>query len=133
LDPVAYNSGVQRVRDWDCTVRTGRQRRPTASGPGSALLAGGQDAFDGEHVGGGPEVGQVPVLEGLGQVVEGVDDDGFQFLVDALLVPVEALAILDPLEVGDGDPAGVGEDVGEDADVAVGQDVVGVRRQRPRR
>src|SRR5699024_10287865 len=36
-----------------------------------------------------------------------------------------ALAVLDQFEVGDGDAAGVGEDIGEDVDVAVGEHVVG--------
>ena len=50
-----------------------------------------------------------------------------QALLDLDDVPEVLLLVLDPLEVGDGDAAGVGQDVGDDEDAALAQD-----RPRPR-
>ena len=49
----------------------------------------------------------------------------FKLLVDHRFLPEVALAVLHPLEVGGGDAAGVGQNVGHDEDVLVGEDVVG--------
>ena len=48
----------------------------------------------------------------------------------SLLAPEEAGAVLDPLEVRDGDAAGVGEDVRHDQDALLVQDLVGALRRR---
>jgi len=45
--------------------------------------------------------------------------------VDQRLVPKEALTILDPLEIGDGDAAGIGQDIGDHEDLLVGENFVG--------
>ena len=60
--------------------------------------------------------------------VEAFDHDFLQALVDQLLVPEEALAVLHPLEVGDGDAAGVGQDIGDHEDFLLGENLVGERR-----
>src|SRR5262249_27020588 len=52
----------------------------------------------------------------------------FQLVVDLLLAPQELLNILHPFEIGDGDAAGVAEDVGDDEDIAVFENRVGLRR-----
>src|SRR5437588_5231316 len=57
-------------------------------------------------------------------------DDLPQPLVYLVLLPAEVLEVLDPLEVGDDDPARVGHHVGDDVDAIIGQDVVGRRRGR---
>ena len=54
-----------------------------------------------------------------------------QALVYFFLVPVHALDVLYPLEVGDDDAAGAGQDVGDDEGAGVVQDLVGLRRDGP--
>ena len=54
----------------------------------------------------------------------------FEALVDLGLGPEVAHAVLHPLEVAGGDAAGVGEDVGNDEDLLVGEDLVGDGRGR---
>jgi hypothetical protein len=55
---------------------------------------------------------------------EGVVDGPGQSGGHHLLVPGVALAALGPLEVRGRDPAGVGQDVGDDGDLRLGQDLV---------
>gem|GEM_PF-3614968 len=82
------------------------------------------DAVDGQHVGSDAVVDTVS--DGVLQdVVEAVDHDAVEALVDFVLGPEVAHAVLDPLEVAGGDAAGVGEDVGDDEDAFAGEDVVG--------
>ena len=54
-----------------------------------------------------------------------------QTRADLVAVPEEPPEILHPLEVGDGDAAGVREDVRQDRDAALGQDRVRLDRGRP--
>src|SRR3712207_8571704 len=49
--------------------------------------------------------------------------------VDLLELPEERLTVLDPLEVGDGDAAGVAEDVRDDGDPLRLEDLVGLRSE----
>ena len=70
-------------------------------------------------------VGQVPdavecVFELLGELV-----------LDLVPAPEQPSEILDPLEIGDGDAAGIRQDVREDDDAALGEDRVGVDGRRP--
>src|SRR5271169_5091618 len=65
---------------------------------------------------------------GLGvahHVLKRRDHDVLQLLVDDRFLPEVSLAVLHPLEVGGGDAAGVGQNVGHDEHVLVGEDVVG--------
>ena len=64
----------------------------------------------------------------LDDIVEGRDHDLLEPIVDDAFRPEVALPVLDPFEVGDGDAAGVGQDVGHDKDAALEKDVVGGRR-----
>src|SRR5262249_42501959 len=57
-------------------------------------------------------------------VFKGLAQDEFKLLVDGRLLPEVSLAVLDPLEVGGGDAAGVGQDVRDDEDALVGEDLV---------
>ena len=50
--------------------------------------------------------------------------------MDVLDLPLVVVEVLHPLEVGDHDAAGVGEDVGEHLDAPVGEDPVGRRSAR---
>ena len=50
-----------------------------------------------------------------------------KLLVDGLLVPEEALAVLHPLEVGNRHAAGVGQDIGNHEDILFRQNLVGQR------
>ena len=52
---------------------------------------------------------------------EGLGHDPFQALI-VVLGPEETGKILHPLEVADGDAAGIGDHVGDDEDVALGED-----------
>ena len=61
---------------------------------------------------------------------ERFDHDVFQLFVDHRLLPEVALAVLHPLEVGSGDAARVGQDVGHHENVLVGEDFVRYRRSR---
>ena len=52
------------------------------------------------------------------KVFEGVVDFGLKFGENLGFGPAEALEVLNPLEVTDGDPAGVTEDVRDEEDIA---------------
>ena len=106
----------------------GRRHAPASSRSGSgvdaALFGGVGYAVDGQHVGGDTVVDVVRF--GVGKdVVEARGHNVVEALIDLVLGPEVAHAVLHPLEVAGGDAAGVGEDVGDDEDVLVGEDVVG--------
>src|ERR1035441_290727 len=84
-------------------------------------------AIEGQHVGRDAVV-DVVLFGVLNHRVETLVHDLLQAAVHQLFVPEETLAILHPLEIGDGDAAGVGQDVGDYEDVFVSQDEVGQRR-----
>src|SRR5207253_6362580 len=56
-----------------------------------------------------------------------------QTAADLVAIPEEPTEILHPLEIGDRDTAGVGEDVRQDRDAALREDAVSVARRRPGR
>src|SRR5579885_348965 len=69
----------------------------------------------------GHHVGRDAVVHvvGFGVVdhsIEGFDHNLLQPLVDRVLIPEEALAVLHPLEIGDRDAAGIGQNIGNDED-----------------
>ena len=66
------------------------------------------------------------VFRDVVDVAEGALHQLDQAVVHLLLRPEELLAALQPLEVGDGDAAGVGDDVRHDGDAALGEDGVGL-------
>ena len=72
---------------------------------------------------------QLAFLGELPYLVERSRHQLFEFLIDLLLAPQELLHVLDPFEVGNGDAAGVAEHVGDDENVAVGQDLIRFRRR----
>ena len=81
----------------------------------AANLHGLGDAADAQDVGGNAH-GHIPVEVDLEHVAEGRLHDPFQPLVDVLRLPEEVLLILHPFEVGDGDAAGVAENIGNHED-----------------
>ena len=88
-----------------------------------------RDALHGQAVGGEPQ-GQLALLVQLPGLVERARDDRVEARVDLLLGPEVLLQALHPLEVRDDDPAGVGEDVGEDEDASLLEDLVGLGSDR---
>src|SRR5258708_35124274 len=88
-------------------------------GINSAELEGAGDAVDGQHVGGNAVVDFV-LFRKADHFIEGVVHHVVQALVDFALAPEEALAVLDPFEITDGDAAGVAENVGH------GEDALGI-------
>src|SRR5437016_3404131 len=60
--------------------------------------------------------------------VEGADHNLLKARVDLVGVPHQPFLVLDPLEVADGDAAGVGENVREHDNAAAREDFIGVRR-----
>ena len=54
-------------------------------------------------------------------VIEAVDHNFLETLVDQLLIPKVPLAVLHPLEIGNGDSAGVGENIRNDENLLFGQ------------
>ena len=67
------------------------------------------------------------VVSALGHPAERLAHDGSELAVHLTLVPAEVLKVLDPLEVGDDDPAGVRHHVGNHVDALVTEDLVGDR------
>ena len=51
--------------------------------------------------------------------------DSVELLVHHRFLPEVALAVLHPFEIGSGDPAGIGKNVGDHEDAFVGEDIVG--------
>ena len=76
----------------------------------AADLGGIDDAADGEDVGGLAHGAGFGVADG-GDFGVGVIEEALEARVDLVLLPEEGLQVLHPLEVGDDDAAGVGEDV----------------------
>src|SRR4030065_964255 len=95
----------------------------------AAVLAGVGDAADGNDVGGVAHV----ELARPGQLAHGLEG-GRHLLIepsqDLFLGPEVVHVALDLLEVAAGDPAGVGQERGEDEDAAALEDRVGLRRRR---
>ena len=93
-----------------------RRKAKKKSGINSAELQRSSHAVDRQHIGGDA------VVDAMGfsisnHVVEGAVHDVKEPLVDFAFAPEEALAILNPFEVADGDAAGIPEDIrnGENA------------------
>src|SRR5579864_3032649 len=84
----------------------------------------GGHPLDRHHVGRDPEVHPVALRHG-GHVLERMHHDALEPLVHGLLVPEVAAPVLHPLEVADGDAAGVGEDVGDYEDALLVEDTIG--------
>src|SRR5579864_3003895 len=87
-------------------------------------------AINRQHVGGDAVVHAM----GLGianDIVERRFHDGFELLVHDRLFPEIALPVLHPLEVGSGDAAGVGENVGNYKHAFLAENVIGGGRGRP--
>ncbi len=59
-------------------------------------------------------------------VGEGLDHYPLQTVVDVVLIPEKFLQVLNPLEVGDGDTASIGEDVGDHQDAPLMKNGIGV-------
>jgi putative transcriptional regulator len=107
------------------TPRPEHARPVPTSGEDAAAQHGPGDAVDPLDEGGGSHV--QAVLLGAGHhALEGVGQHVAEALVDLVQRPHVVLRALDPLEVGDGDAAGVGQDVGEDEDALVLEDLVGL-------
>jgi hypothetical protein len=71
------------------------------------------------------------VLPGVGHnIIETVHHDFFEPCVDKVFIPEEALTVLHPLEIGNGNAAGIGENIGDDEDAFVGENGVGDGRGR---
>ena len=87
------------------------------------------DPIDRQHVGGDAVVDAM-IFGVLDHVIEAGDHNVFQPLVDHFLFPEIAHAVLNPLEVAAGHPAGVRQDVGDDEDAFAFEYVVGCRRGR---
>ena len=114
---------THRVRKGGCL---GGREVGFGAGGGDGVL----EPAEGEDVGGGAEVDVVTlgVIEhGLGRPAH----DVAQPTLDLVERPRQPLAVLDPLEVADGHPARVGQDVGEDPHALVGEDGVGLAGGRP--
>src|SRR6266511_2922871 len=73
--------------------------------------------------------GDAVLLRHRRNVAVGAGDDAMQALVDLVFFPEVELEVLHPLEVGDDDAAGVGEDVRDEDDTVARQDRVGFRRR----
>src|ERR1700680_2670397 len=82
------------------------------SGIDAADLKGRRYAIDSEHVRSHP-VTHIVFLCKTDNIPKAVDHDLVQAAIDELLVPEEALAVLHPFKVGNGDAAGVGENIGD--------------------
>src|ERR1700722_7638873 len=92
-------------------TRGGRKDFPL--GEGAAALLGGHDALDSDGHG-GDAMGDFLGAGALEHGGEGALEEAEETVGDFGLAPEEVLEILDPLEVGDDDAAGVAEDVGDD-------------------
>src|SRR5690349_4616074 len=85
------------------------------------------DTADGESHSGGARR-DVVLAHGVEHFVEGADNDSLQAKIHLLGIPEQAFLVLDPLEIADGDAAGVGENIGQDSDAAARENFVRVRR-----
>jgi HPt (histidine-containing phosphotransfer) domain-containing protein len=88
------------------------------------------DALDASHQRSCPQV-DASFARDPPDVLGGALHQPDQAVVDLLLAPEELLGALHPFEIGDGDPAGVGEDVRHDGDAALPQDAIGHDAGRP--
>src|SRR5690349_2972873 len=92
-------------------------------GVNAALADGVGHAINSQHISGNA------VIDGVGLGVfhhrlERLAHDVLQLLVDHGLLPEVSLAVLHPFEVGGGDAAGVGQNVGHNENALVGENVV---------
>src|SRR5262245_59539546 len=87
------------------------------------------DPVNRQHIGGYAVVDAM-IFSVLDHVVEAGDHNIFQPLVDHVLFPEIAHAVLNPLEVAASHPAGVRQDVGDDEDAFAFEYVVGRRGGR---
>src|SRR5713101_4434529 len=85
-------------------------------GINTAEFKGAGDPVDGQHIGRNPVVDLVDTRKAH-HFIEGIIHHVEKALIHFALPPKEALAVLDPFEIADGDAAGVAENVwhGEDA------------------
>src|SRR6266851_4699286 len=89
----------------------------------AANFSGLGDAGDGEQIGAHAQVGLL--LGGFTlHSMESTRHDGFEPVIDFVFGPEEALQVLHPLEVTDGDTTGIGHDVGDDCDAAIIEDTI---------
>src|SRR6266568_8270495 len=102
---------------------------PPASGIEASLPRRARDARHGLHVRGHPHV-ELLLQLGLQDLAKRARDDRLQLLIHLVLRPEEGLQVLHPLEVRDRHPAGVGEDVWDEEDVALAKDRVSLWRGR---
>src|SRR5579885_2469016 len=84
------------------------------------------DTGDGQHVGSQTHIA-VGLLGSGGDGGEGAVHNHFEPLRDLFDPPEEALEVLHPLEVADGDAARVGQDVRNDHDILLEKDFIGCR------
>src|SRR5579875_561116 len=116
--------------------RRGRTTEVDAAGPASsagiqaALSRGGRHSLHRLHVRRHAHREATPLAHRQ-HLLESPLHDRPKLLVDLVLGPEERLQVLHPLEVADGHPAGVGQDVRDQEDPAVAQDLVGLRSGRP--
>src|ERR1700730_4899263 len=96
------------------------------SGIDAAGLKGGRYAIDSQHVRSHP-VTHIVLLRKIDDIPEAVDHDLFQAAIDELFVPEEALPVLHPFKVGNGDAAGVSQYVGDHKNFLLGQDGIRLR------
>src|SRR5947207_9767049 len=98
--------------------------------PNTASTHGIGDAINRQDVGAGPQLHAV-----LGRCCVDVGKcfrhDALQTTVDVVFIPEQLLQVLHPLEVGNGNPARIGQHVRNHHDSAVVQQQVGIGRGRP--
>src|SRR5690606_16397833 len=99
-------------------------RCPPSSGIDPAELERPGHPLDRDDVGRDAERHAV-LLARVVDLVEGLVHHPVEAAVDAVEAPEVAVAVLDPLEVGDRHAAGVGEDVRDDDDAVLLEDGVG--------
>src|ERR1700761_7965871 len=94
------------------------------SGVDSALLDRESHAVYSKHVGGDAIVHVVRF--GIpDHIVKALGENAVKLLVDDGFLPEVALSILHPLKVGSSNPAGIGQDVGNDKDTLLRQHLIG--------
>lgn len=108
----------RRVAGTPAPARSDSDRGPVRNlGPAHDL--GFHDALEADHEGGHAERHIASLRQGHHLLVAG-SNELFELRVDILFIPAELLEILDPLEVGDDDTAGVGQDIRHHRDAFVG-------------
>src|SRR5271157_424214 len=95
------------------------------SGVNAAQFQSGSHAVDRQHVSGNPVVDLVE-FRIANHLVEGALHDVEKALVDFALAPEKTLAVLNPLEVTDGNAAGIAENIGDGENTLCVDDGVGL-------